>query len=388
MYNANVILEAQLACTPTPRGIHCYTIQLLRSLLKRNKFQYGLAFFDENRERNNKQWIDKYFGEYNVPIHECNNLNYRAVMDSLDAFERKSYNDYTQTFGDVYHFFNIFFPDNLKGQSVVTVHDLTPVVMSEYCAPSWTKSSLIGVERLKRAQPTIITVSQHSKSDIVHYTGIPEGKIHVISSSYDEESLLEGYGSEALSELSVKSPYLLYLGRINVHKNIVRITEAFEMLAQKHPDVNLVIAGFCDPDYSHSEPIVKRVKESPYFGSRIIMPGYVSNEQKNALYSNALAFVFPSIYEGFGLPVLEAMVRGCPVITSNTSSLPEVAGDAAILIDPYDTEQLAHEMERIITSDSLRESLKQKGFARAKMFSWDKTAEMTENVYKSALNCN
>ena len=102
------------------------------------------------------------------------------------------------------------------------------------------------------------------------------------------------------------------------------------------------------------------------------------------LYSNALAFVFPSLYEGFGLPVLEAMARGCPVIASNASSLPEVTGDAAILIDPHNVEQLAYEMERIITSESLQNELKQKGLEQCKKFSWDKTAEMTENVYKIA----
>ena len=115
------------------------------------------------------------------------------------------------------------------------------------------------------------------------------------------------------------------------------------------------------------------------------MLGYVTDEQKHTLYKSALALLFPSLYEGFGLPILEAMARGCPVITSNISSMPEVAGDAAILIDPYNTEQLAWEMEHLVSSETLREELRQKGIEQSLKFSWGKTAELTEAVYKQLI---
>ena len=131
--------------------------------------------------------------------------------------------------------------------------------------------------------------------------------------------------------------------------------------------------------------IIEKISSSSS-SSRIIMCGYVTNEQKRALMSGALVFVFPSLYDGFGLPVLEAMACGCPVITSNASSLPEVAGDAGILVNPLDIEQIASEIERVINSDSLRAELRKKGFEQSKLFSWDKTAEKTEEIYRIAQN--
>ena len=376
-----VVLEAQYACTATPRGVHYVTIDSIRNLLKRKRFNYELTFFDGNCEMNNRQWINKYFGEFQVPMHECNSLDYRTAIYHINAFRDCSYNEYTQTFGDVYHFFNFIFPDNIKGNRIVSVYDMTPLINPEYADDNWNRAFAIGVERLKMYNPTIITDSQSSKSDINYYTGISIDKIHVVPLGFDKELCFSDCDHGLLAELGIGCPFFLYIGGINANKNIARITEAFEIFAESVSGVNLVIAG--NPAANHSEPIIKRIRESPYYSSRILMPGYVTDGQKHALYSSALAFLFPSLYEGFGLPVLEAMAHGCPVITSNVSSLPEVAGDAAILIDPYDTEQLAFEMERVITSASLQKELSLKGLEQSKKFSWDKTAEMIEQVYIS-----
>ena len=377
-----VIIEEQYVCTPTPWGIPYYAIQLTNKLLERNKFNYGLTFFDQNKERNNRKWIEKYFGNYAVPIYECNELSYRTAFSDKYAFSEKSYNVYTGAEGDVFHFLQLIsIPDNLKGASVVTVHDMLPVKFPEFYSTSVVEWFNLGIERLNKIQPTVIADSTATKKDILEFTKITSENIHVIPLAYDEKKSSVQKSADVIKELGIAFPYILYLGRVDIRKNIVRLIEAFESISSKYSDVKLVIAG--EPHLG-SEEVALKVKNSKY-KSRIIMPGYVSDEQKHALYSEALAFIFTSLYEGFGLPLLEAMTCGSPVITSNVSSMPEVAGDAAILVDPYRVEQLAHEIERVISSKSLQEELRNKGFAQSKKFSWSKTAEMTEEVYRIAV---
>jgi glycosyltransferase involved in cell wall biosynthesis len=374
-----VILEAQWACTETPRGIQSYTIQIISHLLKRSTYNYELTFFDGNRERNNRQWIEKYFGEYDIPIHECNTLDYRETFYDKNVYKEKSYNDYTGAKGDVFHFSNLIsIPDNLSGKMVVTIHDVLQLRYPEYYHQKTSEMFYLNIERLNKMQPIVITDSESSKKDILYFSDILEEKIYVIPLAHYLDNCFYNNDPNTLTKLGIDSPYLLFLSAIAKNKNLCRIVEAFESLAERFPDIKLVVAGgsavLTDFD------TIEKIKSSP-FVSRIIMTGYVSDEQKHILYSNALAFLFPSLCEGFGLPILEAMSRGCPVITSNISSMPEVAGDAAILIDPYSTEQLAYEMERVISSESLRKELRLKGLEHSKKFSWDKTAELTENVY-------
>jgi glycosyltransferase involved in cell wall biosynthesis len=377
-----VILEAQWACTETPRGIHGYTIQIIRHLLQRNAYNYELTFFDGNRERNNRQWIDKYFGKYDIPIHECNTLSYRETFYDNDVYKEKNYNDYTGAEGDIFHFFSLCsIPNNLKGEMIVTIHDLLPFRYPDYYHPKTSEMFRLNIERLNQMQAIVITDSEAAKKDILYFSDIPEGKIHIIPLAHGMDNCFYKNNPGILTKLGIDSPYLLFLSGIAKNKNLCRIVEAFESLAERFSDIKLVVAG--GPAFLTDFAAIAKVKDSP-FASRIIMTGYVSDEQKHTLYSNALAFLFPSLCEGFGLPILEAMSCGCPVITSNISSMPEVAGDAAILIDPYNTEQLVHEIERVISSESLRKELRLKGLEQSKKFSWDKTAEMTEEVYKTA----
>ena len=380
-----VILEAQYAWSPNPRGLHHYAIQLIRKLLERATYDYELTFFDYNRECGNYARIKQHFGEYNVPMHECNTLDYRAARSERDVFKEKSYNDYTGACGDVFHFTHLItIPDNLKGKMVVTVHDMTVAKYPQLCPPQLVEWFALGVKRLEDMQPAVIAISKSTKNDVLKYTAIPEEKIQVVHNGFTGNYFDERISPAILKQMGINFPYLLYVGGIGGQKNVERIVKAFELAADKIPDVKLIIAGKAEPVIGEAE--VSRIKQNPYFGSRIIAPGYVTEEQKYALYAGAVCFVFPSLYEGFGLPVLEAMDCGCPVITSDVSSLPEVAGNAAVLVDPYNIEQLAYEMERVVNSESLRNELRQKGFEQCKKFSWDKTAAATEEVYRAAVN--
>jgi len=373
-----VIIEAQHVLTPHRRGIPVYAIQLTRRLLARKKFDYALTLFDKYKERGNRRCIDEFFGEYNTPIYECNSESYKTLFIDDSAYQNKSYNDYTGASGDIFHFLHIeAIPLKLNGKMIVTVHDVLPLIFPEFF-PSYNRFINISWKRILEMKPTIIANSQTTKLDFMKHSGLND--IHVTPLGFDETVHYYENNPSILASLGINNPYLLYCGALDMRKNIIRILDAFEVIAKQFPEISLVLAGNVD---SNGAPILQKI-ENHKFKSRIITLGFVSDEQKRILMSSALSFLFPSVYEGFGLPILEAMACGCPVITSNVSSMPEVAGNAAILIDPYNTEQLANEMERIITCKSLREELKEKGLEQCKKFSWDKTAEMTEDVYEIA----
>jgi len=373
-----VIIEVQYALNPHRRGIPVYALQLTRRLLARKKYDYALTVFDKNKERGNRRCVEELFGEYNTPIYECNSESYRTLITDNSAYQNKSYNDYTSASGDIFHFLHFDpIPLKLDGKMIVTVHDVLPLIFPEFF-PTYKGFIDIVWKRVLEIKPTIIADSQATKLDLMKHSDLND--IHVVPLGFDETVHYYDNNPSILADLGVSNPYILYCGGLDMRKNLVRILDAFELIAKQFPEISLVLAGKAD---ANGTPILQRM-ENHKFKNRIISLGFVSDEQKRVLMSSALGFLFPSVYEGFGLPILEAMACGCPVITSNISSMPEVAGDAAILIDPYSTEQLAYEMERVISSESLRKELKEKGLEHCKKFSWDKTAEMTEEVYKIA----
>ena len=377
-----VIIEAQHAVGhPQPRGVGHYSINLIHALLRRRSFEYGLTFFDYSREAGNRQRAEKLFAQYSVPFYECNELDYRIASRSNDAWEKWSYNQYTKTNYDIYHFMNIVsLPLRITGKVLVTVLDLNWCVFPEGVSGYVRGLVETGLERLNILQPEVIAISQSAKDELLRFSSIPEEKINVILISYDEHNL---YPDPGLSSEIVDGDYIFFVGTIESKKNVCAIADAFFLIADKCPALKLVIAGKVTwEDMSH---FYQKIDESK-FRDRVIMPGYITTEQKRRLYSNALCFVFPSICEGFGIPVLEAMACGCPVITADNTSLPEVGGEAAVYVHAHDTELLAFEMERIIASEGLRKEMTAKGFAQAKKFSWDKTAEQVEKIYRRVAN--
>ena len=373
-----VILEAQHAVGHAqPRGVGHYSINLMQALLRREKFEYEIAYFDYGREAGNYERAERYFGEFNIPMHECNELDYRVASRDESVFANKSYNEYTGTNGDIYHFTNFLtIPTKLCGKMLATVHDLNWIGYEEGTSPTLRPLLKISFDRMNRIKPNVVAVSQSAKKEILEYASIPEENIHVVYQSYNEEELFPDRGTVPFLEEGCE--YLFFVGTFERKKNIVRIVKAFDQIAAKFNGLRLVLAG--KPTWDDPAAIYQAIEDSP-FRDRIITPGYVNADAKRLLYSNALGLVFPSICEGFGIPVLEAMACGCPVITANNTSLPEVGGDAAVYVDAGSTEQLAFEMERVINSETLRKEMIQKGFAQKDKFSWEKTAELTEKVY-------
>jgi len=281
--------------------------------------------------------------------------------------------------------------------SLVTVHDLGYLHFPE-THPRLQRLYLdLSTRWNVHAAAHVLADSQATKADLVtHYGTLPE-RITVAYPGCDE-TLTPVHDPAAIEAVkarySISGDYFLYLGTIQPRKNLIRLVQAFAQSPIPNPQlgvsaaepspIHLVLAGKRGWLYDDIFAEVRRLGlEGPALSGvegRVLFPGYVPKEDKDALLSGALAFVFPSLYEGFGLPVLEAQACGCPVITSDTSSLSEVAGDAALLVDPSDTSAIAEGMQRIATHPALRESLIERGLANARRFSWASCAQTVLSV--------
>jgi glycosyltransferase involved in cell wall biosynthesis len=230
----------------------------------------------------------------------------------------------------------------------------------------------------------VITDSQNSKQDICRYLQIPFEKITVIpiASACHFRPLPEAQVGPLLDRYGLVRPYILYVGSVEPRKNLLRLLDAYVLLRQSLPQYRLVIVGA--RNYWKSSPVARAV-EHQGLQAQVTFTGYIPDEHLPALYNGAALFCFPSLYEGFGLPVLEAMACGVPVVTSSTSSLPEVAGDAALLVDPYNVDEVADAMRRVLQDGDLAHDLRRRGLARAAQFSWEKTARETIAVYEKVL---
>lgn len=228
----------------------------------------------------------------------------------------------------------------------------------------------------------IFTISKASKSDIIDIYNVAEDKIIVTYPGIKPFTSLSPqiYTKNMLSKFQINNRYFLFVGTLQPRKNIVRLIEAFSKISSKGKDhdVQLVIVG-------RKGWLYEEILKSPAkFGvaEKVKFLDFVSDEQLPALYKHAIGFVFPSLYEGFGLPVLEAMKHDCPVITSNTSSLPEAGGDAVLYVDPLDVEDIFSKMKRLLDSEDTRKKLIEKGKEHIKSFSWSRTADQTLNALR------
>ncbi|MDA2935811.1 glycosyltransferase family 4 protein [Patescibacteria group bacterium AH-259-L05] len=179
----------------------------------------------------------------------------------------------------------------------------------------------------------------------------------------------------------LKEPYLLYVGNAYPHKNLERLISAFKIVLQKQPELYLVLVGKIDYFYERLQDFVKELG----LEKNVIFTGYVSDSELSWLYTHGLAYVFPSLSEGFGLPGLEAMTHSLPVISSNKEPLPEIYGEAALYFNPEDINEMAHAILQIVQSKEVREKLKKVGRVKVKKYSWDRCAKQTLEVYKSVL---
>jgi len=264
-----------------------------------------------------------------------------------------------------------------------TIHDMSPFhIMGKY-DPFRNFYQMQVLPRLYNRLSHIISISESTKKDIQKYTNIPDEKITVIHHAADTSMFYprdRNQALESLGDYQIKTPYIIYISRIeSPAKNHLNLIRAFEKLKREEKIPHqLILAG---ADW-HGAEEVHQAAESSNFSKDIILSGYVKGEDLPNLYSAADLMVFPSLFEGFGLPILEAMSCGVPVACSNISSMPEIAGDAAELFDPLDFESIARGMSKILLSDEHKEAIRKKGQERASQFSWEKTARLTLDVFR------
>jgi glycosyltransferase involved in cell wall biosynthesis len=303
-------------------------------------------------------------------------FDYRAILKRLHC--------------DLVHIPHLFWlPRNLPCPYVMTVHDLLDY-MYRARQQSGLRRSLhfLLTRRALQGAARLFAVSHFTQSEIGKLFGIPDERIEVVYNAIDER-FLRGHATEIDRQLLaerylIHQPFLLYAGRISPHKNVVRIIEAFSALKAElekeglFPGLKLIIIG----DELSKHPDLRRTVIRSRMQNDVRFMGFVPIEVLRIFYDAAKIFVFPSLYEGFGLPPLEAMAHGTPVVTSNTSSLPEVVGSAAVLVNPENVFEIMRALHRVLLDQALRDKLKLRSYEQAKKFSWDASAGQILRAYQ------
>jgi len=286
-----------------------------------------------------------------------------------------------------YPYFDLFFktlPFQKDKPSLVTIHDVIPLVLKDFYKPGLRGNLKLVLQKMAlKNVKAIITDSQNSKKDIFKYLNYPLKKIHVVylapASHFGvikDEKVLERISKK----YNLPEKFILYVGDVNYNKNIPGLIKAFADLPK---DVCLVLVGKAFLEDSLKENIeISKLIESLKIEDRVIRLGYLPNTDLTAIYNLASVYCQPSFYEGFGLPVLEAMACGCPVASANISSLPEICGQAAVMFDPYKIDDMIKGLQRALAN---KKELSQKGLRQVKKFSWDKTAKKTYEVYQKVV---
>lgn len=353
-------------------GIFTYTKQLITALLKLDrKNQYTLIHYRKVGED-----LYRKTNELIVPLYEIpfwREIRKAIVLPLLISRERL----------DIIHEPRAFNPYLFSSHTkkILTIHDL-----STFVYPSMhTKSNVLrmncSVSASLRKADRIIAVSKHSKREVLRLFHIDEERIEVIYEGVDArfkpikkcEGIKKKYG--------IVGRFILFLGTLEPRKNVNGLIKSFYKLKKMGIEHKLVVAG---PEGWKCRDLKETIKQVGLL-KEVILPGYVHDDDLPALYSASDLFVYPSLYEGFGLPPLEAMACGTPVVTSNTSSLPEVVGDAAIMVDPNDLNSLADAMYKLLTDEDLAQDMVKKGLRQARFFSWNEAARKTLKVYEDVM---
>ena len=282
---------------------------------------------------------------------------------------------------DLVHFAMAQQPVFYRGKVVTTMHDLTTVRFRNPAKNRvlfWAKQKIYKWlnRRVARKSLAVITPSGFVKQDVATYCHVPLEKITVTHEAAD--TIVDGV--ELIAALAGKA-FLMYTGRPTPHKNLGRLIDAFVVLQKTYPELMLVLAGKKDANYARHEERVRREGIQ-----NVLFTGFVSEGQLRWLYENCAAYVFPSLSEGFGLPGLEAMVHGAPVVSSNATCLPEVYGEAAHYFDPLDASDIAAKIGEALDNEALRSNLIKKGKEQAAKYSWRRTAQQTLAVYEKVLS--
>jgi glycosyltransferase involved in cell wall biosynthesis len=281
---------------------------------------------------------------------------------------------------DLYHSPNYNLNILGHGKSVITIHDLNFLALREHSIYTAKWYYAYKIKDYAHQADAVIVVSESTKREVLKYLEVPGKKVHVIYNGYSPafRPLVENENTKkVLDKYRIKGDYILFVGTLEPRKNIEGVIRAYHQCKAKE-DFLLVLAGGRGWKYKTVFGLLEELK----LKNRVVFTWYVPESDLPALYNQASLFVYPSFYEGFGIPPLEAMACGLPVIVSNTTSMPEVVGDAGLYVDPHDVKQISHSIDTVLSDDQLRNSMKEKGLERAEMFSWEKTAREILKLYQ------
>ena len=367
-----VALELQ-PCGRQMTGIGHYTYELVKRLIPTEEMRIQGNLFNFAGRLDNKFPYDA----MPFPVVENRFMAY-GVFRRLWRFLPV---DYEAFFGeaDVTHFFNYIVPPRISGKVITTVHDMTHVRFPETVDKRNLRRLRQGLDYSLARSELIMTSSAFSKREIVELCGIPEEKITVV---YPAPSISGGTcdKNELFHRFGIVRSYLLYVGSIEPRKNLSRLLMAYQKLRDARKTTAQLV--LCGGNGWNNEQFYETLAKVPYHDD-VVITGYVTAPEKNTLLANADAFVFPSLYEGFGMPPLEAMYWGTPVVCSNAASLPEAAGEAACYVDPLSVESIAEGIERVISDKVYARQLVEAGKNRCRQFDWDDSAEKLEWMYRS-----
>lgn len=352
--------ESQMA------GIWRVTVDTMMELLKQDRvnhyFKVQGDFYDLQLEGNEEKWLLKGTG----------------LRESVDLL--------CQVYDiDILYSFNPAINSSMPCKKILTIHDMIPLIFPEWFDRATFNTFDRDIRRSAIEADKIIAMSQSTKRDIIKYYGVDEEKIEVVYSGIQPAVLNAQEDIDVRKKYGIRGPYILSVCTIEPRKNLEGLLSAFCMYKSKYPDsdLQLVLTG----KNGWIPETVKDIRNKGKNDNDIILTGYVSSDDLAMLMKKALAMAYVSFYEGFGLPVLEGMAAGKAVITSDTSSMPEVGGDAVIYCNPYDRESIAAAIERVVNDDSYRKELEKKAVERAKEFAYTKTAQQVIKILREVGGC-
>jgi glycosyltransferase involved in cell wall biosynthesis len=343
-------LDVTYTLDPSPSGVSLYSRAIAFGLAKAHRDSRFTFYFRPHR----------YFKSFGTQLPPNARRGFTAPMGSL------------------FHGLNQRLPRFHLGPAVVTFHDLF-VLTGEYSTPEFRARFARQARDAAARADIVIAISEFTRSQVISLLGVEPARVRVVHHGARVLAFPgEASHGTALFDETARQKVILNVGAIQKRKNIARLVEAFEAV---DPAWRLVLIG--SSGYGAAE-IHTRIAASPA-RERISVLGYVTPDELAAWYARAMVFAFPSLDEGFGMPLLEAMTAGTPVLTSSRSALPEVAGEAALLADPEDTGALVHALQRLTRDEELRARLSLLGVERARLFTWEKAVEQTWNVYMDLL---
>lgn len=361
-------------------GVSFYTSNLLKALSRIDKENEYLIFSSSLRA---KDKLEKKLKELDLST----NFKFKTLGLPPSFFEfiwNKLQLGVVENFVgkvDVFHASDWTQPKSKKAKLITTIHDLAVLKYPDFFSSRILKNHKLKLEWIKKDKSLIIAVSNSTKKDIIKYLNIDSGRIKVIYEAipYEHQIKIKDIDKKKIKEKYNLDKYFLFIGGLNPRKNLKRTARAFLKLFKKYKYLKLMVIGVRGEKHNNLAKDLNLPKNS------LVYEDELSFKEFSSLYAGAIALVYPSLYEGFGLPVLEAMYHGCPVITSNISSLPEVAGDSALLVDPTKPDEIFRAIKNLLENNQLKQDLIKKGHVQVKKFSWQKTAKQTLNIYKSLI---